>query len=110
MARQLAPIENTIAGSVDSALLALRTRTVPWVKPPVAQDPASGSWLILLGRAWLGTRDITAEAILQSFLRDGQIALTRLGGSFGVLVWVPQTQTLVVATDRLATKKIYVWH
>lgn len=110
MARQLVAIENTRQSGFDSPPAALRTRTVPWVEPPIARDPASGTILILLGRARLGTREIPAETLLQKFLRDGQIALTHLGGSFGVFVWEPQTGTLTVAMDRLATKKVYVWH
>lgn len=110
MARQLAPIDNATRNGIDSRPLALRTRTLPWVEQPVARDPATGSTLVLLGRAWLGTRDIPADTLLQGFLRDGQNALTQLGGSFGILVWVPQTETLTVVTDRLATKKIYVWN
>ncbi len=110
MARQLVALENTTRDGFDSAPVVLRTRTVPWIKRPLAFDPATGACLLLLGRAWLGTCDMPAETLLQSFLRDGPIALTHLGGSFGVLAWVPQTQTLVVVTDRLATKKIYVWN
>lgn len=110
MARQLVPIENATRNGIDSHPLALRTRTLPWVEQPIARDPATGSILILLGRAWLGTRDIPADSLLQRFLRDGQNALTQLGGSFGILVWVPQTETLTVITDRLATKKIYAWN
>lgn len=110
MGRQLVPIENTTRGGFDATHLALRTRTVAWVKHPLAKDPATGTTLILLGRAWLGNQDIPAEVLLQKFLRDGQNALTHLGGSFGVMVWEPQTDTLIVATDRLATKKIYVWN
>jgi len=83
---------------------------VPWVGQPIAGDPVTGTILILLGRARLGTRDIPAEALLQKYLRDGQNALTQLGGSFGILVWVPQTETLTAITDRLATKKIYAWN
>lgn len=110
MARQLVAIENTTRGGFDSPLVALRTRTVPWLEQPIARDPITGTILILLGRARLGTREILAEMLLQKFLRDGQKALTHLGGSFGVFVWEPQTGTLIVAMDRLATKKIYVWH
>jgi len=110
MARQLVAIENTTRGGFDSPLVVLRTRTVPWVKQPIATDPASGTILILLGCARLGIREIPAETLLQKFLRDGQNALTHLGGSFGVIVWEPQTETLIVAMDRLATKKVYVWH
>jgi len=109
MARQLVSIENTTRSGLDTSLLAMRTRTVPWVKQPIVRDPASGSFLVLLGRAWLGTREIPADTLLQTYLRDGPTALTHLGGSFGILVWVPQTETLLVVTDRLATKKIYVW-
>ena len=110
MARQLVPIENTTRGGFDASPVALRTRTVPWVKQPLAKDPATGTTLILLGRARLGAQGIPAEALLQKYLRDGQNALTHLGGSFGVIVWEPQTETLIVATDRLATKKVYVWN
>jgi asparagine synthetase B (glutamine-hydrolysing) len=110
MAGQLAPIGNTTRDGFDAPPVALRTRTVPWVKNPIARDPATGAILILLGRARLGTQDIPAEALLQRVLRDGQIALTHLGGSFGVFVWEPQTGTLIVAMDRLATKKVYVWN
>lgn len=110
MARRLAPIEHAARDGLDSAPLALRTRTVPWVTPPLARDPASGASLLLLGRAWLGTRDLAAETLLQDFLRDGPAALTRLGGSFGVLVWMPRSGTLLAVTDRLATKKLYVCH
>lgn len=110
MARQLVAIENTTRGGFDSPLAALRTRTVPWVKQPIATDPASGTILVLLGRARLGTREIPAETLLQKFLRGGQKALTHLGGSFGVFVWEPLTGTLIVAMDRLATKKVYVWN
>ena len=110
MARQLVPIENTTRGGFDASPVALRTRTVPWVKQPLAKDPSTGTTLILLGRARLGTQDIPAEALLQKFLRDGQNALTHLGGSFGVIVWEPQTETLIAAMDRLATKKVYVWN
>ncbi|HSP01847.1 MAG TPA: asparagine synthase-related protein, partial [Thioalkalivibrio sp.] len=46
----------------------------------------------------------------QKFVRDGQKALTHLSGSFGVFVWEPQTGTLIVAMDRLATKKVYIWN
>ena len=108
MALQLVSLENTTRSGFDSTPLALRTRTVPWVKQPIAKDPVTGTILILLGRARLGTREIPAETLLPKFLRDGQIALTHLGGSFGVFVWEPQTGTLIVAMDRLATKKVYV--
>lgn len=110
MGRQLVPIENITRDGFDSPLVTLRTRTVPWVKQPTAKDPASGTLLILLGRARLGAQDIPAETLLQKFLRDGQNALTHLSGSFGVLVWEPQTETLIIAMDRLATKKVYVWN
>jgi len=110
MARQLVGIENTRQSGFDSPPVVLRTRTVPWVGQPIAGDPVTGTILILLGRARLGTRDIPAEALLQKYLRDGQNALTQLGGSFGILVWVPQTETLTAITDRLATKKIYAWN
>lgn len=110
MARQLVPIDNTTRNGIDTPLFALRTRTAPWVQQPIAQDPDTGSILVLLGRAWLGAQDIPADTLLQKFLRDGQNALTHLGGSFGILVWVPQTETLTVVTDRLATKKIYFWN
>jgi len=110
MARQLVSIENTRQNGFDAPPVALRTRTVPWVKQPIAKDPSTGTTLILLGRARLGTQDLPAETLLQKFLRDGQKALTQLGGSFGVFVWEPLTGTLIVAMDRLATKKVYVWH
>lgn len=110
MARQLVVIENTRQSGFDSPPVALRTRTVPWVEQPIARDPVTGTILILLGRARLGTREIPAEILLKKFLRDGQKALTHLGGSFGVFVWEPLTGTLIVAMDRLATKKVYVWH
>jgi len=110
MARQLVVIENTRQSGFDSPPVALRTRTVPWVEQPIARDPVTGTILILLGRARLGTREIPAETLLKKFLRDGQKALTHLGGSFGVFVWEPLTGTLIVAMDRLATKKVYVWH
>lgn len=110
MSGQLVPIENAARSGFDAPPVALRTRTVPWGEQPLAKDPATGTILILLGRARLGTQRVPAEALLKRFLRDGQIALTRLGGSFGVLVWVPQTGTLIVVTDRLATKKIYIWN
>lgn len=110
MARQLVPVEDTRWSGSDSPPVALRTRTVPWIGQPIAKDPATGTILILLGRARLGAQEIPAETLLKQFLRDGQIALTRLGGSFGVLVWEPQSETLVVAMDRLATKKVYVWN
>jgi asparagine synthetase B (glutamine-hydrolysing) len=108
MARQFAAIENTTRSGFDATPLALRTRTVSWVEQPIAKDPVTGTIMILLGRARLGSREIPAETLLQKFLRDGQIALTHLGGSFGVFVWEPQTGTLIAAMDRLATKKVYV--
>lgn len=108
MAGQLVPLENTTWNSLDVALLSLRTRTVPWIENPIVEDSATGTVLIVLGRAWLGTRELPAQALLQQFLRDGPVALTHLGGSFAVLVWEPHLHTLIVATDRLATKKIYM--
>ncbi|MBU1396211.1 MAG: hypothetical protein KKE84_08715 [Gammaproteobacteria bacterium] len=110
MARELMLIENTRQSGFDSPPVALRTRTVPWLEQPIARDPVTGTILILLGRARFGTREIPAETLLQKFLRDGQKALTHLGGSFGVFVWEPLTGTLIVAMDRLATKKVYVWN
>jgi asparagine synthetase B (glutamine-hydrolysing) len=110
MAKQLVLIENSTRSGIDAPPLTVRTRTVPWIEQPIARDPATGSILILLGRSWLGTQDIPAAMLLQQFLRDGHIALTHLGGSFGILIWVPQAGTLIVVTDRLATKKIYVWN
>ena len=110
MARQLVSLEDTDRNAIDTAPLALRMRTATWTAPAVARDPASGCTLILLGRAWLGGQDIPAASLLQGFLRDGPPALTRLGGSFGILVWQPQTETLMAVTDRLATKKIYAWN
>jgi asparagine synthetase B (glutamine-hydrolysing) len=110
MAQQLVPIENSTKSGIDVPPLAVRTRTAPWIAQPIAEDRATGSFLILLGRAWLGIQNIPAQMLLQKFLRDGPIALTHLGGSFGILVWVPQSETLIVVTDRLATKKIYVWN
>ncbi|MDP2028660.1 MAG: asparagine synthase-related protein [Thiobacillus sp.] len=108
MARQLVPLDNAARDGFDSGSIALRARTAPWINQAIAHDPASGTRLILLGHAWLGTRDIAAATLLQQFLRDGEIAFTHLGGSFGVLVWLPQTETLMAVTDRLATQKIYV--
>lgn len=110
MARQLAPLENTLRDGFDSGSLALRTRTASWASQASAQDPLSGTRLILLGRAWLGSIEVPAARLLQTYLRDGEIAFTHLGGSFGALVWLPRTATLLAVTDRLATKKIYVWN
>ncbi len=110
MAHQLVPIENVKLSAFDFAPVTLRTRTVGWIDSPTAHDPATDACLTLLGRAWLGTTEIRAETLLHNFLRDGQIALTHLGGSFGILVWLPQAETLIVVTDRLATKKIYFWN
>ncbi|MGC2049359.1 MAG: asparagine synthase-related protein [Gallionella sp.] len=109
MARQLVPIEHAKQEGFDELLIALRARIVPWVNHPVVHDPATKSRLILLGRAWLDNRDIRAEALLQNYLRDGEIALTHLGGSFAILLWQPFAETLHVVTDRLGTKKIYAW-
>ena len=110
MAGQLARLDGAIRDGLDAPPLALRTRTLPWADQPLASDPPSGATLLMLGRAWRGSRAIPAGALLQAFLRDGAQALTRLGGSFAVVVWLPRTETLTVVTDRLATKKLYLWH
>lgn len=109
MARQLVPIEHTTQAGFDAPPLVLRARIVPWVNPPDAHDPATRTRLTLLGRAWLGNREIGAETLLQHYLRDGRTALTHLGGSFAILIWQPFNETLHIVTDRLGTKKIYAW-
>ncbi len=110
MAGRLARLDGATRDGLDAPPLALRTRMLPWADQPFASDPPSGTALLLLGRAWRGSRAIPAEALLQAFLRDGEKPLTQLGGSFAILVWMPRTGTLTVVTDRLATKKLYVRH
>lgn len=109
MGRQLVSIENATQTRFDTPLLAVRTRIACWTKPAIAHDPATESRLIMLGRAWLGNRELAADTLLRHFLRDGQAAFTHLGGSFAVLIWQPRSETLQVVTDRLASKKIYAW-
>lgn len=110
MAGKLVPVENSTLSSFDTPLLALRTRTVSWKAPAIAHDAETGTHLILLGRAWQSTQAVPASALLALYLRDGEAALTQLGGSFGILIWLPQSDTLLAVTDRLATKKMYLWH
>lgn len=110
MAGKLVPVENSTLSSFDTPLLALRTRTVSWSAPAIAHDAETGTHLILLGRAWKGTQAIPASALLAQYLRNGEAALTQLGGSFGILIWLPQSDSLLAVTDRLATKKLYLWH
>lgn len=110
MAGRLARLDGATRDGLDAPPLALRTRALPWADQPFASDPPSGTALLLLGRAWQGSRSIPAEALLQTFLRDGEKPLTQLGGAFAILLWTPRTGTLTVVTDRLATKKLYVWH
>lgn len=110
MARQLVSIENSAQTRLDARHITLRTRIAPWIQPPDAHDPDSGTRLILLGHSWRDNREVHADALLKDFLRDGETALTVSGGSFAVLVWQPRTETLHIVTDRLGTKKIYLWH
>lgn len=110
MAGRLARLDDTTRDGLDAPPLALRTRTLPWADQPFASDLPSGTALLLLGRAWQGSRSIPAEALLQAFVRDGEKPLTQLGGAFAILLWTPRTGTLTVITDRLATKKLYLWH
>lgn len=109
MAGHLLPVETSQRTGIDSGPVSLRARVVPWIKKPFAEDPESGTHLVLLGHAWLGLKLVSAEMLMRSFLRDGEAALTGLGGSFAILVWQPRTQTLLVLADRLGTKKLYVW-
>lgn len=110
MAGKLVSIENSTLSGFDTPLLALRTRTVSWHASATAQDAATGTHLTLLGRAWKGTEIVPASALLAQYLHDGESALTHLGGSFGILIWLPQSDSLLAVTDRLATKKLYLWH
>lgn len=109
MERRLVPVADSVRESIDAGPFALRLRTAAWISSPVARDPATGTALVLLGSAWQGPRHSSAVTLLAGFLRDGNAAFTGLGGSFAVLVWLPQTGTVLVATDRLATRKVYLW-
>lgn len=109
LAKRMIAIEHSTRDGFDSPPIALRARIAPWINQPFAYDPATQTHLILLGHAWLSCQEINADTLLQHFLSDGQAALTCLGGSFAFLIWQPYTQTLQVVTDRLSTKKIYIW-
>lgn len=110
MAERLAPLDGAVPGTLDQPPLALRTRTRPWADPALAHDPASDTSLLVLGRAWQGSRMMPADALLKAFLHAGEAALTQSGGSFAILVWTPRNETLTIVMDRLATKKLYAWH
>ena len=109
MARQLLPVEDATFIGIDTPFMSLRMRVAPWIDKPDAHDPDTGTGLLLLGRAWKGIRTLDAESLLREFLRDGDTALTALGGSFAVVTWDPREGSLRIATDRLGTKKIYAY-
>ena len=110
MAHQLAALDGARLSGLDAPQLALRTRTVSWSPTAAVYDPVTGTHLILMGRAWTGAAAIPAHTLLAQFLEDGEVVLTQPGGSFGILIWQPQSETLLVVTDRLATQKLYIWH
>ena len=109
----MAALFNAVDGATYSAIdaqgFSLRLRVAPWVPDPVAEDPATSTRLVLLGRAWSGVRSLTAAKLLDDYLRNGESALFGLGGSFAILIWLPLARRFEVFTDRLGTKKIYFW-
>lgn len=109
MARRLNAIQDATREAIDSAPFALRARVAPWAGRAIASDPATGTRLILLGRAWRAHQEADAATLLQRFLQEGPATVGGLGGSFAIVVWQPSEKTLLLITDRLGTKKLYVW-
>jgi asparagine synthetase B (glutamine-hydrolysing) len=109
MVRQMVPISQSTQAAVDAPMLALRARVASWTKGATAQDPNTETQLFLMGHAWRNRQQVDGSTLLNDYLHEGQSAFMGLGGSFAVLVWQPRDETLLIATDRLATKKIYFW-
>ncbi len=109
MATRFNVVDGAVLSAVDTDGCSLRLRVAPWIPDPVAEDTASFTKLILLGCAWSGARSLSAARLLKDYLRDGEDALLGLGGSFSILIWLPQSSQLKIFTDRLGTKKIYFW-
>jgi len=91
----------------DAREIAWRTRRAAWIEEPVAHDEASRTTLVLLGRAWSGAERLSPDRLLRRYLSAGDPDLGGLGGAFALVIWEHESATLKLASDRLASKKIY---
>jgi len=57
------------------------------------------------GRRFVSTSD--TEVVLAAFLEWGEAALARLRGMFAIAIWDPQSETVLLARDRLGIKPLY---
>lgn len=110
MAQGLVALERATIAQQDTRAASFRMRIAPWIEPPIATDPVSGTTLMLLGHAWSGTQRTHAQTLLRNFLHGGETALTGLGGSFAVIIVRKPGDEISIITDRLGTKKIYCWN
>lgn len=95
-------------GEPDDSIY-IHIRACMWNGQAHATDPASGITLVLLGNAWSGTSRLDASGLLRTYLQHGTHAMTGLGGSFAIVIVTPFKQSIQIITDRLATKKIYLY-
>ncbi len=110
MSRALVSIDQASLSLFENSPAAWCVRAAPWATDFEASDAATGTWLLLLGKARSGEAAVSAQRILGAYLREGSQSLECYGGSFAIIVWDPREHALRVATDRLGTTKLYLWH
>jgi asparagine synthase (glutamine-hydrolysing) len=55
------------------------------------------------------TDDDVARRAVQLYQTEGALFLRRLRGSFAIALWDPRKRQLILATDHLGTRPLYVW-
>lgn len=109
MSKALVTIDEASLQFFEDAPAAWCVRAAPWVQDFQATDAATGVRLILLGTPHRGEAEVTAQGVLGAYLNEGVRSLEGYGGAFAIMVWDPREQALRVATDRLGTRKLYLW-
>jgi asparagine synthase (glutamine-hydrolysing) len=64
--------------------------------------------LVQLGSSFRSSSD--TEVILEAYRHWGKECVTRLNGMFAFALWDDETQTLLLARDRLGKKPLYYFH
>jgi asparagine synthetase B (glutamine-hydrolysing) len=75
----------------------------------MTRDESTETLLLVSGAAYSADVKMSPVMLLGSYLTAGEKALTSLSGSFLILIWAPKNRRLLFVTDRLATKKLYIY-
>lgn len=91
------------------SFIAVAGNQAPWTPHTIVGSSVDSEWGVLIGEAFINGKLLDERTLLTGIKRAGGKFASELSGLFTLITWESEEQRLTIATDRLATQKIYTF-